>query len=93
VCVPVTLSRKKGSAIPCRSVDVGMGGMCVTAERPLSIDEALEFEVALADGAALTGRARVLREQAHRVYALGFERLPAVAAHGLAQLIDTPPEH
>ena len=90
VCVPVTLTRKKGSAIPCQSVDVGVGGMCVTADRPLSVDEALTFELTAAGADPLTGQARVLREQTHRVYALRFERLPLAVAHGIAQLLDHP---
>jgi PilZ domain-containing protein len=92
VCLPVTLTRTKGGAIPCRSVDVGLGGMCVTTERPLSVDEALSFELAFRDGEPITGRVRVLREQRHRVYALGFERLPAVSMHGIAQLVDDESE-
>ena len=92
MCLPVTLMRKKGSAIPCQSVDVGVGGMCVTAERPLSVDEALTFRLSVDGADPLTGQARVLREQTHRVYALRFERLPLAAAHAIAQLVDGPSE-
>jgi hypothetical protein len=86
VCLPVTLARKKGNAIASRSVDVGLGGMCVSVERPLTVDEALSFELVLDDGSRIAGRARVLREQTHRVYALGFERLPPDAMDGLTRL-------
>jgi hypothetical protein len=67
------LARRNGNAIEGTTVDLGPGGMCVTTTRPLAPDELLEFS--LPDRPRFTGRARVLREQRYRVYALRFERL------------------
>jgi len=67
-----------------RTVDIGPGGMRVHTERPLSIDELLEFE--LPDRARINGRARVLREQAYRIYALRFEKLGDEARSEIAEL-------
>jgi hypothetical protein len=70
VCV---LSRRTGKMIEGKTLDIGPGGMRIHASRPLSVDELLEFE--LPEHARINGRARVLREQAYRVYALRFEKL------------------
>jgi hypothetical protein len=59
--------------IDAKTMDIGPGGMRVHTERPLAVDELLEFE--LPERARINGRARVLREQAYRVYALRFEKL------------------
>ena len=67
------LSRKTGKDIESKTLDIGPGGMRVHTNRPLGIDELLEFE--LPDCAHINGRARVVREQAYRVYALRFEKL------------------
>ena len=74
VTLDLMLQRDRGGAITCRTVDVGPGGMRVTSERPLSIDEVLEFDLPVADHHA-HGRARVLRMQDHQTYALRFEEL------------------
>ena len=79
-----TLSRRFGSPVQGRTVDVGPGGMRVATQRPLSTDEVLEFE--LPTGPGVRGRARVLREQTYGVYALRFERLSDEARAALAQL-------
>jgi hypothetical protein len=71
--VVCTLSRKTGKVVEAKTLDVGPGGMRVHTQRPLAIDELLEFE--LPEHARINGRARVLREQAYRVYALRFEKL------------------
>ena len=81
---PCTLTRRKGSPIEARTVDLGPGGMCVTCARPLSTDEVLHFDLPLAPGDVVDGEARVLREQGYRVYALRFEALPPEASARLA---------
>ena len=55
-----------------------------TWDRPLSVDELLEFE--LPDRGRVNGRARVLREQAYRIYALRFEKLGDEARSEIAEL-------
>jgi hypothetical protein len=67
-----TLTRRKGSAVACRTLDLGPGGMRVTTDRPLGVDEVLHFDIPV-QGAHVDGDARVLREQAPNVYALRFE--------------------
>jgi hypothetical protein len=67
------LSRRTGKLIEGRTLDLGPGGMRVHTNRPLGVDELLEFE--LPQHPRVQGRARVLREQAYRVYALRFEKL------------------
>ena len=81
VCV---LSRKTGKMIEAKTVDVGPGGMRVHTNRPLAVDELLEFE--LPERARINGRARVLREQAYRIYALRFEKLGDEARGEIAEL-------
>jgi hypothetical protein len=56
----------------------------VHTTRPLTIDETLEFE--LPAHARVNGRARVLREQAYRVYALRFEQLGDESRAEIAEL-------
>ena len=70
--------------IDTKTLDIGPGGMRVHTTRPLSVDELLEFE--LPDHARINGRARVLREQAYRVYALRFEKLGDEARAEIASL-------
>jgi hypothetical protein len=81
-----TLSRRFGSPIEARTVDVGPGGMRVTTTRPLAADEVLEFELPPPAGPGIRGRARVLREQTYRVYALRFERLTDADRAALSRL-------
>jgi hypothetical protein len=78
------LHRRTGKMIEGRTVDIGPGGMRVHTSRPLSVDEVLEFE--LPDRARVNGRARVLREQAYRIYALRFEKLGDEARAEIAAL-------
>jgi hypothetical protein len=77
-----TLSRRSGSPVQGRTVDVGPGGMRVATQRPLSPDEVLEFELP----PGVRGRARVLRQQSYGIYALRFERLSDEARAALARL-------
>src|SRR3954454_19868339 len=72
ISVECMLRRQAGSPIACETVDVGTGGMSVSSERPLADDEVFAFDLA---AVALRGRARVLRQQGHQVYALRFEQL------------------
>lgn len=82
--VECMLRRRAGSPISCSTVDVGTGGMSVSSERPLADDEVVSFDLV---AIALTGRARVLRQRGHQVYALRFEQLPEGARDSLAQLV------
>jgi hypothetical protein len=75
MAVSCVLRRRTGSAISVETVNVGPGGMCVLTERPLAIDEILEFDLALAGKGSVDGRARVLRQEGHGMYALRFEGL------------------
>jgi hypothetical protein len=79
------LSRKTGKMIEANTMDVGPGGMRVHTTRPLAVDEVLEFE--LPERARVNGRARVLREQAYRVYALRFQMLGDEARAEIAALV------
>jgi PilZ domain len=74
--MPCVLHRRSGSPIAGRTVDLGPGGMRVCTTRPLAADEILRFELQ-----GIDGRARVLRQQSHDVYAVRFEMLgePALA--------------
>jgi hypothetical protein len=78
------LSRRTGKVIEARTLDIGPGGMQVTTNRPLSIDETMEFE--LPERARIGGRARVLREHGYRIYVLRFERLGDEARAEIALL-------
>jgi PilZ domain len=73
--IPCRLRRRTGSAITVETVNVGPGGMCVFTKRPLAIDEVLDFDLPLAEAGSVDGRARVLRQEGHGVYALRFEGL------------------
>ena len=72
--VSCTLRRRTGSEISVRTVNVGPGGMCVTTQRPLAIDEVVDFDL-LAGSEHVDGRARVVRQERHDRYALRFEGL------------------
>jgi hypothetical protein len=97
VALGCRLSRAAGgSAITAKTLDVGPGGMRITTERPLRIDEVLDFLLSPETPSPVVGQARVMREQDYRVYAMRFERLPAGEEHHLRQLTDraqaeTPP--
>ena len=76
---PVTLLRRRGSPVDGRTEDLGPGGARIIADRPLTVDEELDFDLLLGD-VHVDGRARVLRQQAANRYALRFEHLDAAAA-------------
>ena len=68
-----TLTRRIGSPIMATTVDLGSGGMSVATTRPLAVDEELGFDLPPLPFPLLSGRARVLRDQGHRIYGLRFE--------------------
>ena len=82
--VECMLRRRAGSPISCETVDVGTGGMSVCSKRPLADDEVVAFDLATV---ALSGRARVLRQQGHQRYALRFEQLADPARDTLERLV------
>src|SRR3954468_18457765 len=88
VSLGVTLARGKGSPLVSRTVDVGVGGMRVSLDRPLTIDERVSFDLELDGGAHVAGRARVLREERPRFYALCFEPLGQDATGSLSRLVN-----
>ena len=83
------LSRKTGKVIEARTLDIGPGGMRIHVQRPLAPDELLEFE--LPERARINGRARVLREQGYRIFALRFEKLGDEARAEIAELASVSP--
>jgi hypothetical protein len=86
IAMPCTLHRRSGSPITGRTVDLGPGGMCVCTSRPLATDEVLRFELQL----GIEGRARVLRQQGHDMYAIRFELLGEPARTELHRLAMAP---
>jgi hypothetical protein len=87
--VTCVLSRKTGKVIEANTLDLGPGGMRLHTNRPLGIDEVLEFK--LPEHAKVSGRARVLREQAYRIYALRFEQLGEQARAEISALAAASP--
>ena len=87
--VDCTLSRRRGGPVYGCTLDVGGGGMRVTTDRPLAVDEVLDFDLPLTDEQRVAGHARVLREQGQNVYALRFEDLPDEALQALANWVFT----
>ena len=77
VGLPITFARAKGHGKPVGAwtLDLSTGGARVAAERPLKVDEPLQFDLIATDGTHITGDCRVLREHAGRTYAVRFERL------------------
>ena len=82
IALECTLHRKTGKVIEAMTLDLGPGGMRVKANRPMAVDELLEFE--LPDRGRINGRARVIGERGNRVYALRFEKLGDEARAELA---------
>ena len=77
VGLPVTFARAKGHGKPvsARTLDLSVGGARIAADRPLKVDETLEFDLVATDGTHITGDCLVLREHVGRTYAVRFERL------------------
>ena len=76
--------RRHGAPVGGHTEDVGPGGARIVADRPLSVDEELGFDLVLG-GVHVDGRARVLRQQASNRYALRFEHLGAAATQLLTE--------
>jgi PilZ domain len=83
---PLSLSRRHGEPVTGHTQDVGPGGARIVVERPLGIDEEVAFALMLGD-VEVGGRARVVRQQSPRCYALRFESLDARAADALTAAI------
>jgi hypothetical protein len=86
VALPCVLRRRSGTAIDAKTVNLGVGGMCVATPRPLATDEVLEFDLRLSGADRVDGRARVLRHEGHGAYAMRFELLPDAARERLQAL-------
>jgi hypothetical protein len=82
---PLTLLRRRGAPVGGHTEDVGPGGARIVVDRPLRIDEELEFDLVLGD-VHVDGRARVLRQQAPNRYALRFEGLDAAVSDMLTDV-------
>lgn len=76
------LTRPHGNPVECCTRDICTGGMCVETQRPLAIDEVLDFQL----GTGIAGTVRVLREHLPNVYALRFEELSLESLARLEQL-------
>lgn len=88
IALACTLRRPVGRPIDARTLNVGAGGMLISSDRPLAVDEPLDFDLASHD-VAVSGQARVLRHQQLDVYALRFERLPAAMAGQIEALLSS----
>jgi c-di-GMP-binding flagellar brake protein YcgR len=84
IALECTLHRRTGKTLEAQTLDVGPGGMRIKTNRPLSVDEVLDFE--LPERARINGRARILREQGYRIYAVRFENLGEEARAEIAEL-------
>jgi hypothetical protein len=68
------LARRRGNPVQAVTQDVGPGGMSVVTDRPLTMDELLEFDLAPEEPGHPHGHARVVRQQRANCYALRFEQ-------------------
>jgi hypothetical protein len=84
---PVTLVRRRGNPVTGHTQDLGPGGARIIVDRPLTIDEEVGFALDLGTGTPVDGRARVLRQQGLRIYAVRFERLAATASEAITGAI------
>ena len=91
VALPCVLRRRTGTAIAAETVNLGAGGMCIAAPRPLATDEVLDFYLRLSGAERVDGRARVLRHEGHGAYAMRFEELVEPARERLRALAAAPP--
>jgi hypothetical protein len=91
VDLPCVLRRRTGSAIDARTVNLGVGGMCIATRRPLAADEVLDFDLLVSGADRVDGRARVLRQEGHDAYALRFEGLLEPARKRLQALARAGP--
>jgi hypothetical protein len=91
IALPCVLRRRTGTAIDARTVNLGVGGMCIATSRPLATDEILDFDLLVSGADHVDGRARVLRQERHDAYALRFEGLLEPARERLRALADAGP--
>lgn len=87
IALQCILRRAHGSPVVARTRDVGPAGMCASTSRPLTIDEAVSFELSLTAEEHVRGQARVLREQDFGLYALRFEVLSEEARDRLRDVV------
>jgi c-di-GMP-binding flagellar brake protein YcgR len=87
MALPCTLRGQASSPIWAETIDVGAGGMCVRATRPLRAGEVVDFDLAESDDSRVTGRARVSRHNSPRVYGLQFQELVRPMQERLDQLV------
>jgi hypothetical protein len=88
VALEVRLSRKVGSEVLARTHDLSVHGACVVCDRPLRIDEELEFDLDLPEGGEhLHATARVLRQHRHDMYALRFEQVTPAERGALGEFV------
>jgi PilZ domain len=80
--VACALRRRGGASIPAETLNLGPGGTLVRTERPLSIDESLDFEL----DTRIAAPARVLRHEGHDIYALRFENPPELMVRRLQEI-------
>jgi hypothetical protein len=89
LALALILKRHKGGPVAGRTLDVSSGGMRVTTDRPLSIDEILTFDLVLDGAGHVDGHCRVLRQQSGlNCYALRFEELDAATVELLSGVLD-----
>ena len=84
IALECPLHRRTGKTIEAQTLDLGPGGMRVKTNRPLAVDEMLEFE--LPERARINGRARVVASAATGCTALRFEKLGDEARAEIALL-------
>jgi hypothetical protein len=77
LALALILKRHRGGPVSGRTLDVSLGGMRVTTDRPLSVDELLAFDLLLDGAGHVDGHCRVLRQQGLNSYALRFEDVDA----------------
>jgi c-di-GMP-binding flagellar brake protein YcgR len=87
MALPCTLRGRASSPIWAETIDVGAGGMCVRAARPLRAGELVDFDLADDDDAHVTGRAQVTRHHSPRVYGLRFLELRSAMQERLELLV------
>jgi PilZ domain len=90
VACELHLARHVGNEVAARTRDLSVHGARIVSERPLRVDEELDFDLQLttADRRHLRGRARVLRAEHSNNYALRFEHVGADARAALVAFLD-----
>jgi hypothetical protein len=86
VSLRCTLARGAGSPIRACAIELGPTGMRVATERPLAVDETVEFDLPCGD-VCISGHARVIRQERPDVYAMRFEALRQPMARCLQDVV------